>query len=726
MTGTVTARDAQGDVAATDEDTVALTSTDPLAGLTPVTLVDGVGSFTGTLSTAGSQTITATHNAVSGTSNAVTVAPAAAVSYAVAVPATATAGTPVSAVVTARDPYGNLATAYSGTAHVTSSDGTATLPANTTLTSGTATVSVTLKGAGNQTVTATDTVSPSITGSQSIAVAAGPTTALTLTTLNSVVAGSSNTAIVTPTDVYGNQASPADVVHFASTDPQAILPADVAWNTVVGGFPVTLETAGPQTLTVSDVTNPSVSSSSRAVTVVPGTAHTMGKQSGDAQSAAAGHTFGAPIMVLVTDGSGNPVTGQTVVFSVPVASDSSFAGSATSSTVTDSNGVAVSGPLTAGSTPGTLTVTAAAQQVLFEPVSSGLLPRTPVFSGSSTFTETITGSDAAAAATPRTSTGVGTAPQSVTVPVPAGGSITLLDAGGNPATTVVTADGTYVLDPATGVITFVARAGFSGTATPVSYRVTDGYGQQATSTYGPVVTRRCAGQPAASRSGRCRPREHGVPRRADRPESSPPPARSRSRPSGPAGRWLTAQVAGHRSSSASARSPWLPVVRRSVKTVIHLTGLGHALATRVGGIKVTVWASVTQSGNSALSAKAPVTIVHKHVIVPPRVLFRTGSAKLTATAKHQLKALQVPPRRGQDRHLHRVRRHGRQSAAQPRPRQGPGEGGLRRPCRHGLKRIVLRHGGPPTGAKSTAAGRTLNRRVQIKSSPTDGPTSRGW
>ena len=195
----------------------------------------------------------------------------------------------------------------------------------------------------------------------------------------------------------------------------------------------------------------------------------------------------------MTDASDNPVAGQTVVFSLPISSDSSFAGAATSSTVTDSNGFAVSGPLTAGSTPGSLTVTAAAEQVLFEPATSGTLPRTPVFNGSTTFTETITGSDASAVATPRNSTGVGTAPQSVTVPVPAGGSITLLDASGHAVTTVVTADGTYVLDPATGVITFVAAPGFSGTAAPVSYRVTDGYGQQATSTYSPTVT-----APAAS------------------------------------------------------------------------------------------------------------------------------------------------------------------------------------------------------------------------------------
>lgn len=88
-----------------------------------------------------------------------------------------------------------------------------------------------------------------------------------------------------------------------------------------------------------------------------------------------------------------------------------------------------------------------------------------------------------------TSSGVATAPQSVTVTVPTGGSVTLLDADGDPATTVtVTGQGTYTLDGSTGVITFTPATGYTGTATPVDYRVTDAYGQSASSTYTPTVT----------------------------------------------------------------------------------------------------------------------------------------------------------------------------------------------------------------------------------------------
>ncbi len=53
---------------------------------------------------------------------------------------------------------------YTGSVTFTSTDGSATLPANHTLTSGVGTFSATLKTAGTKTLTATDTVTTSITG----------------------------------------------------------------------------------------------------------------------------------------------------------------------------------------------------------------------------------------------------------------------------------------------------------------------------------------------------------------------------------------------------------------------------------------------------------------------------------------------------------------------------------------------------------------------------------
>jgi hypothetical protein len=79
-------------------------------------------------------------------------------------PASAINGTAFNFTVTALDQFNNTATSYGGTVHFTSSDGAATLPANSTLTNGTGTFSATLGTNGNQTITATDTVTSSITG----------------------------------------------------------------------------------------------------------------------------------------------------------------------------------------------------------------------------------------------------------------------------------------------------------------------------------------------------------------------------------------------------------------------------------------------------------------------------------------------------------------------------------------------------------------------------------
>jgi hypothetical protein len=89
--------------------------------------------------------------------------------------ATATAGTPFDATVQAVDPFGQTALGYTGTVHFDSSDGQPILPGDYSFVvadNGAHTFpgGVTLKTAGNQTVTATDTATASITGSATVAV----------------------------------------------------------------------------------------------------------------------------------------------------------------------------------------------------------------------------------------------------------------------------------------------------------------------------------------------------------------------------------------------------------------------------------------------------------------------------------------------------------------------------------------------------------------------------
>jgi hypothetical protein len=100
---------------------------------------------------------------------------ASASTFVLTAPDTATAGTPFDATVKAVDTFGQTAVGYTGTVLFSSSDGQAVLPSDFAFTSGDAGMhtfsgGVTLKTAGNQTVTATDTATASLTASASVTV----------------------------------------------------------------------------------------------------------------------------------------------------------------------------------------------------------------------------------------------------------------------------------------------------------------------------------------------------------------------------------------------------------------------------------------------------------------------------------------------------------------------------------------------------------------------------
>jgi uncharacterized repeat protein (TIGR03803 family) len=136
----------------------------------------GVHTFTATLYTAGSQSITGTDTSNNLLSNTlgVTVTPAALTRLVISGPSSVRANNAFSVTVTAADAYGNTVSGYTGTVHFTSSDGSAVLPANYTFTASDASVhtfaGLKLKTRGVQTLTVTDTVNSSITGSLNITV----------------------------------------------------------------------------------------------------------------------------------------------------------------------------------------------------------------------------------------------------------------------------------------------------------------------------------------------------------------------------------------------------------------------------------------------------------------------------------------------------------------------------------------------------------------------------
>jgi multiple sugar transport system substrate-binding protein len=179
----VTALDSHGNVATGYTGTIQFTSSDPDAVL-PADYIftatdNGVHTFSYALSpalvlkTAGTQSVTATDAdspGIHGSQTGIVVNPGVATHLAVTGMVTPrTAGSYGTVTVTAKDAYGNTAKSYTGTVHLTSTDGAAVLPANYTFTASDAGVhkfGVTLKTAGTKSVTATDTVTASIHGSQ--------------------------------------------------------------------------------------------------------------------------------------------------------------------------------------------------------------------------------------------------------------------------------------------------------------------------------------------------------------------------------------------------------------------------------------------------------------------------------------------------------------------------------------------------------------------------------
>ena len=205
---TVTAQNSSGKTDTGYTGTIHFTSSDVQAGLpanfTFAAAADhGTHTFTVTLETAGSQSVTATDtttSAITGMLSGISISPASASHFVLSgLPSTATVGVAQSVTVTAEDTYGNVATGYAGTVHFTSSDTNASLPANSTFTTANAGVhAFTLRfgTAGTQSVTVKDTTS-GITATQSgITVApAAPTnvvaTAVSSTQINLTWTGSS-------------------------------------------------------------------------------------------------------------------------------------------------------------------------------------------------------------------------------------------------------------------------------------------------------------------------------------------------------------------------------------------------------------------------------------------------------------------------------------------------------------------------------------------------------
>jgi hypothetical protein len=180
-TFTVTALNANGTVNTGYTGTIHISSSDPQAVLpadyTFTAADQGAHTFNATLGTAGSQSITVTdtsNGTLIGSESGIVVQPAAATKFVLGAPSSVTSGQKFSVTLTVEDAFGNIVTGYTGTAHFSSSDGTATLPRDYTFKASDAGVhtftGLVLRKRGNQTLTVTDTQNSSLTATDSITV----------------------------------------------------------------------------------------------------------------------------------------------------------------------------------------------------------------------------------------------------------------------------------------------------------------------------------------------------------------------------------------------------------------------------------------------------------------------------------------------------------------------------------------------------------------------------
>ncbi len=178
--------------------------------------------------------------------------------YGIVVPASATAGAAFSATVTAYDNTNSVLTSYAGPVTFTSSDAQAVLPGSTSLTSGAATVNVTLKTAGSQTVTVTDGGGSPSAASSPIAVAAATPSAVAAVSGGgqsaSIGAAFAQPLKVQVSDAYSNPVSGATVVFSAPASGPSASFATPAATASDGTTSVTATANGTASTTAYSVT----------------------------------------------------------------------------------------------------------------------------------------------------------------------------------------------------------------------------------------------------------------------------------------------------------------------------------------------------------------------------------------------------------------------------------------------------------------------------------------
>lgn len=224
------------------------------------------------------------------------------------------AGTAFDIRVRAVDEFWNRVPGINNQLSLSSTDEYAAFPETPALNNGEITLPVTLFKNGLQTISAADLDSTGIEShpSSEVNVLAGQYTRLLILAPGQELAPGSEdlragvatdqsisfafTVTVYATDQWGNPAPGiTDLVHITSTDPFAELPPDAALVDGVGQFVMRLSTGGFQQITATNVTNPSILSSSTEVRAISSGLHLEAEVS--PTQVQAGEAFSLTVMV---------------------------------------------------------------------------------------------------------------------------------------------------------------------------------------------------------------------------------------------------------------------------------------------------------------------------------------------------------------------------------------------------------------------------------------------
>ncbi|MCX6120398.1 MAG: hypothetical protein NTX44_02110 [Ignavibacteriales bacterium] len=330
---TANAVDTYWNTVTTITDLIGITSDDANAVLPAnANLIAGTKAFSVTLKTSGSKKITASDLTdgvkTANTSPTITVNPGAFSKLQILLPnqtaapgsaqgwtgftTARNAGESFNLVVNAVDDHWNVITSVSHVVGITSTDAYAILPANTALSLGTVTLSVTLKSTQYPTLTATDisdgTKTPATTAS--ITVNAGAFTKLQILlpgessvpgsssgktgTVTPQTAGTSFNVTVNAVDTYWNLVNTiTDAVGITSSDLNAVLPSNAALVSGTNQYAVTLKAGGSTTtITATDITDGAKTAAVSSYETVNAGTFTKLQLLVPGESAAAGSTSG--------------------------------------------------------------------------------------------------------------------------------------------------------------------------------------------------------------------------------------------------------------------------------------------------------------------------------------------------------------------------------------------------------------------------------------------------